>query len=134
MLAGQAQKEFTVNEAFALCDALLHCAVEGTADTPPGMAEDGECWLVGPSPTGEWAGQPGMIACRQVGTWLFASPRDGLRVLDRSTGQALFYRDGWEAPAAPAMPTGGSTIDVQARSVINEIVTVLRQAGILPAG
>ena len=53
LFAGQSQKEFFVNEAHALVDALLHAAVEGEADAPPSAAEEGECWLVGDAPSAD---------------------------------------------------------------------------------
>ncbi len=130
---GQAQKEVFVNEAHALLDALLHCAIEGTASSPPGSPVDGTSWRIGPSATGEWTGRDGQLACRQGGNWLFAVPRDGTRVLDRSTGQHLTYFSTWRSPAAPAEPTGGTVVDSQARTAVAQLTAILRQAGILPA-
>ena len=67
LFAGQSQKEFYVNEAHALTDALLHAACEGeTADPPPAPIE-GEAWLVASGAAGEWAGQDGKLASRQSG-------------------------------------------------------------------
>ena len=132
LFAGQSQKELFVNEAHAIADALLHCAIEGEADTPPAAPNDGEAWLVGLSPTGDWAGHAGKIALRQSGNWLFATPCDGLRVLDRSTGQDRRYLGEWKFPFAPAEPIGGSVIDTEARDVISQIIGALRTAGILP--
>jgi hypothetical protein len=131
LFAGQSQKEFTVNEALALTDALLHCAIEGQADDPPASPTDGTAWLVGAAPTGEWAGQAGKLALRQLGNWLFVGPRDGLRVLDRSTGQDIRYAGGWLAPTAPAAPSGGATVDAEARTAIADLIDGLIDAGIL---
>ena len=133
LFAGQAQKELTVNEAHALADALLHCAIEGETASPPAAPSDGENWLVGAGASAEWAGQDGSIACRQAGTWLFVTPRDGMRILDRSTGQEIRYVAGWQAPSAPAAPAGGATIDAEARTAISALVSALQAAGVFPS-
>ena len=132
MLAGQAQKEFAVNEAHALTDALLHLAVEGEALDPPAAPAEGDCWLVGTPGTGDWAGHDGEIACRQAGTWLFVSPRDGLRAFNRATGQDWRYAAGWHVASTVADPSGGTTIDAEARTAISAIIQALKAAGILP--
>lgn len=133
LFAGQSQKEVFVNEAFALADALLHCSIEGTAAQPPASPSEGQNWLVSDSPTGDWTGRAGQLACFQGGSWLYVSPRDGLRVLDRLTEQELLYHGGWQRPAAPAMPSGGAVIDNEARTAIADIVAALRLARLLPA-
>jgi hypothetical protein len=132
LFAGQSQKEFFVNEAHALTDALLHPACEGEASDPPAAPVEGEIWLVASSATGDWAGEDGKIASRQSGNWLFATPNDGMRVFDRSTGQILLYRGGWQRPLAPAAPSGGATVDTEARTALADLITALTAAGIFP--
>ena len=122
-----------MNEAHALTDALIHCAIEGSAATPPTTPVEGTNWLVAASPTGAFSGQAGKIACRQAGNWLFVQPRDGMRLLDKSTGQEMRYSGGWLTAAAPALPTGGTTIDSQARAAITNLIAALRTAGVFPA-
>lgn len=131
LFAGQAQKEVFVNEAHALTDALLHPAIEGEADNPPATPAEGECWLVGDTPTGAWADHAGELSSFQAGGWIFAAPRDGVRVLDRSTGQDVRYRGGWQRPATPAAPTGGTTVDAEARAAIAGLVAALIDGGLL---
>jgi hypothetical protein len=134
LFAGQSQKEFYVNEAHALTDALLHAACDGESAAPPATPGEGEAWIVASGATGEWAGEDGKLAARQSGNWLFATPSDGMRVFDRSTGQMLLYRDGWRRPASPIVPSTGSVIDSEVRTALADLVAALTEAGIFAAG
>jgi hypothetical protein len=133
LFAGQAQKETFVNELAARVDALLHLAIEAETATPPAAPSDGQSWLVGASPTGAWAGHGGTIAARAAGNWLFLQPRAGMTLLNKATGQQVRYLSGWQAPAKPALPAGGTTNDTEARTAIAAIITALVSAGIVPA-
>lgn len=132
LLVGQAQKEVFVNEAHALADALMHCAIEGEAAAPPPVPVDGTAWLVSSTPSGAWVGRAGLLACRQAGNWLYVTPRDGMHVLDRSSGQTRAFIGSWRKPASPLEPSGGAVVDAQARAVIGQLIAALRVAGIFP--
>lgn len=150
--AGQAQKELTHNEALALIDMLLHAQVESiTAATPPGGAVVGQCWVVAPAAAGAWAGHDGQLACLTSGGWRFVAPRNGTHVLCAADGQSYTHNGTvWQADAmrpdgvyiggsrvvtarqaAIADPTGGSTVDAQARTAIGEILLILRAHGLI---
>ena len=133
LFAGQAQKESYVNELAARVDALLHLAIEGEQAVPPAAPINGQAWLVASGASGDWTGQSGKIAARQAGNWLFAVPRDGLKLLNRATSQELRYSGSWKAAARPTAPSGGLVIDSEARGAIAAILTVLTTAGIVPA-
>jgi hypothetical protein len=76
--AAQAQKHVTHNEALRLLDTLVQLAVlDRDLSAPPGSPNDGERWIVGPSPTGAWAGHAGDIAAWQDDAWQFAVPKKG---------------------------------------------------------
>jgi hypothetical protein len=132
LFAGQAQKELFVNESLARIDALLHCAIMGLATTPPGSPAEGDCWLIGPSPNGAWTGKNGQLALFQSGNWLFQPPFDGLRLLDRSTGQERRFHGVWKVANRPSSPTGGMVIDLEARTALANLFDSLTIAGILP--
>lgn len=133
LFAGQSQKEFYVNEAHALTDMLLHPACEGETATPPTAPVEGETWLVANGATGEWDGEDGRLTSRQAGNWVFTTPRDGMRLLDRSTGQVLLFRDGWQRATVPTAPDGGTVVDEEARSALADLIAALCQAGIFPS-
>lgn len=132
LFAGQSQKEVSVNAAHALMDVLLHCAVSGESGTPPVAPEAGECWLVAAPAQGAFAGREGCIACYAGEAWTFATPQDGMRVFDRSTSQFHLFRDGWHREDMPDLPTGGVTIDLEARAAIGAIVALLQRSAMLP--
>ena len=133
MHAGQAQKEAFVNEVAMRLDALVHGAIEGEAAAPPASPVDGECWLVAANPTGDWSGHAGQVAVFGSGGWLFCEVRDGMRLLNRNTGQDIRFHSSWHIPVRPSLPAGGATIDVEARTALAAIVAVLTEAGIVPA-
>jgi hypothetical protein len=132
----QAQKEVTHNEALTLIDALVHAAVEaGPLNEPPAEPEAGECWLIGTAPTGDWAGQGNAIAIWTVGGWRFAPPRAGMAVVRLADGAQLrFDGAGWAAPTTVVAPSGGSTIDVEARSALGALIVHLEAQGLLISG
>ncbi|MCL6249812.1 DUF2793 domain-containing protein [Altererythrobacter sp. KTW20L] len=111
---------------------LLHPAVLGETDAPPADAAEGDCWLVGAGATGVWAGHAGELACMQSSNWLYAAPRNGMIVYDEAAGQNRRYADGWQAAAPVAEPSGGLTVDAEARSAVAGLITALVAGGILP--
>ena len=132
---GQSQKEFSVNQAHALLDALLHLVVQGEADDPPASPAEGECWIIGSAPTGSWSGQAGRLAAFEAGTWLFVAPTEGLRAFDATDGQFVRYAEGaWIYSSSISLPNGGATVDNEARAALEEIVSVLIENGLIPQG
>lgn len=130
---GQAQKEVTVNEAVVRMSALLHPTVEAEQDTPPVSPVEGQAWLVAEGGTGQWSGYDGHLAHFAGGTWIFIAPEDGMQMFDKAAGQHIRYDGSWTRAAAPAEPSGGATIDAEARTAISGILAALRHCAILPA-
>jgi hypothetical protein len=133
LFAGQAQKEVTVNELAARIDSLIACSVEASQSVPPTAPAEGQTWLVGASPSNEWAGQAGKIAARIGGSWVFFAPPEGMVVHDRARGAIRRFAGTWQVPARPPSPTGGTVIDAEARSAIVAIVAALVSAGLIPS-
>lgn len=131
LFAGQAQKEFFVNQAFVLLDALTQRAVLGTRADPPATQSDGDCYRIAASPTGAWSQHAGALAISVGGVWHFVTPSEGLMVFDRSAGQWLWFRSGWQNAAALSQPTSGAVIDTEARSLLVQIVAILQSAGLV---
>ena len=99
----QAQKHVTHNEALERLDLLVQLSVEAfDASTPPGTAEDGQIWALGPAPSGAWDGQGGRLAAWVNGAWIFVTPDMGWRA---SLGTELRVWSGsdWCAPDLPEL-------------------------------
>jgi Protein of unknown function (DUF2793). len=128
----QAHKELFVNEALSVADAIVHCCVDGERDAPPPAPEEGDTWLVGAAATGEWSGREGHLAYWHAGAWAFVMPRDGMRIFDRSSGQENLFFGFWRKASAVMEPIGGTIVDVEARTAINEMIAALRALGIFP--
>ena len=152
ILPGQAQKEAYHNEALTLLDAALHACVAGDAtDTIPSDPAPGESWIVGPGATGEWAGRVDDLATWTDGGWRFVTPVPGMTVWKLDSGYRLYWTgtawsDGnWPATALTIdgqqvvgarletvpSPSGGTTIDAEARAAADAIIVALRTHGLI---
>ena len=80
IVAAQAQKHVTHNEALRALDAVVHLSVlDKDLAAPPGAPAEGARYIVAASPTGAWAGHAGGIAAFQDGAWAFHEPQEGWR-------------------------------------------------------
>lgn len=153
LLPGQAQKEHYHNEALSLIDTALHAAVEGGPVVSPPAAEPqpGQCWIVGTGATGDWAGQDGRLVAWTDGGWRFVAPVPGMAVWDKLSGYRRHWDGaGWSDGAMPVgkvtiggqqvlgarqpaitTPSNGTTIDVEARAAIGQIIAALMSHGLV---
>lgn len=152
LFAGQAQKELSHNEALIRLDLAVQAVVVAVGgDVPPVAPVAGACWIVGPAPVGDWAGQANALAGWTDAGWRFVAPSAGWRVHELSRGQDWRFLDtGW-APAglsgtaltidgrqvvgaqrpAIAAPEGGSMRDEEARTTIAAMLAALRAHGLV---
>ena len=80
ILAAQAQKHVTHNEALRLLDGLVQLSVlDRDLTAAPGSPTDGDRYIVGSGATGDWAGWDLNIALWTDGAWLRLPPRTGWR-------------------------------------------------------
>jgi len=127
--------------------------VAAGVDVPPVDPNPGECWIVGDTPGGDWAGHAHAIAGWTSSGWLFVQPRDGTQLwIAEIQGPALFKSGEWRpgelhgklfvegdqvvgSRGAPvAEPAGGSTVDAEARAAIAAVLDVLRTHGLIEGG
>jgi hypothetical protein len=100
IMAAQAQKHVTHNEAIRALDVLVQLAVlDRDLPAPPGSPADGARYIVADSPSGAWAGEAGSIAAWQDGAWRFYAPQQGWLAWAADEGVLLVF-DGADWVAA----------------------------------
>ena len=97
LLASQAQKHVTHNEALRLLDGLVQLSVlDRDLAAPSASPADGDRYIVGPGATGDWAGWDLNVALWTDGAWLRLPPRTGWRAWVEDEGLLLVYDGaGW---------------------------------------
>jgi hypothetical protein len=120
-------------------------------DEPPASPVTGQCWIVGATPCGAWAGQALTLAAWSDGGWRFVAPRIGMIAWSIADDVPVRF-DGttWrlgeiaarrlvvggtqvvgEQQPAIADPTGGTAPDVEGRTAISAVLAVLRHHGLI---
>lgn len=148
---GQAQKEAYHNEALVAVDAAVHASVEGAPQNgPPANPVEGQCWIVGSAPTGAWLGKTDSLAAWTSGGWRFIAPVVGMTAWDKLAGHwrhwsGSVWSIGWPVaslriggqqvvgPRQPDVPSpsGGTTIDAEARATIGQLIVTLKSHGLI---
>ncbi|WP_439547274.1 DUF2793 domain-containing protein [Sandarakinorhabdus sp.] len=138
LAAGQSQKDVTHNDALLAIDRLVTLAVESRGVTaPPVSPNTGAVWIVPADGAADWEQAAGTLMHWLGNGWLAQTPRSGQMAMVVDEAVLLVYAGGWHlvrhlaAPAAFAMPSGGVTVDSEARMAIVGLVTVLQQQGLL---
>lgn len=104
IMAAQAQKHVTHNEALRILDGVVQLSVKDRDLTaPPGSPTDGDRYIVGSGATGDWAGCDLNVALLTDGAWLRLPPRAGWLAWIEDEALLLVYNGaGWigTTPAA----------------------------------
>ena len=149
---GQAQKELFHKEALQVLDTVVAAAViEPPRNDPPASPAGGSCYLVAAAPTGAWSGKGQCLAAYTDAGWRFVAPLEGMAAFVKSDGVWATFRSGaWEVGplrgsilildgqqvvgarlAAIPSPSGGTTIDSEARSALTQVLSALRGHGLI---
>ncbi len=131
ILAQQAQKEVTHAAGLNRLDALVQPVVQQVGlNTPPASPADGQCWLVGATPTGTWAGQANRLAQRIGGAWMIHAAFVGLVVLDAATlSQRVWNGTAWTL-LAPRILEASITYDPPSLAAGEGVTTTVAVAGV----
>ena len=107
ILAAQAQKHVTHNEALRLLDGIVQLGVTSrTRTAPPASPTDGDRYIVASGATGLWAGWDLNVAFWTDGAWFRLVPRPGWTAWS-GTDASLFV---WTGSAWAAVGGGGGGV------------------------
>lgn len=128
---GQAMNAAEINTVLGQLDALVDCCLKGVfVDASPATASDGDVYLVGGSPSGDWGAEfTYKLACRRDGAWVPVIPFDGLRAFVPAADTFLVYAAGvwtdWNAliGAAEGSIASAATCDIGAAGSLFVAVT-----------
>lgn len=97
ILAAQAQKHISHNEALRILDGLVQLSVKSRKLTaPPESPADGDRYIVGTGATGDWTGWDLSATLYSDGAWLRLPPRAGWRAwVEDEAALLVFDGEGW---------------------------------------
>lgn len=129
----QATPEITHNEAILMMSA-FQVGVESIGlNTPPLSPNEGDCYIIGTAPTGDWSGRANAIAIYFINGWRFVpdidsdgaiidmgAAQEGLRAWVK--GDSQYYWNGSSWVAAASIP--GEPMRFGDRGVTNNATTI----------
>jgi hypothetical protein len=120
LVASQTQPHVPINSSLRRLDAAVNLSVIAIQNAPPEDGSpivtptDGDRYIVGTSPSGDWVGHANDIAA-YIGTdWEFLSPQRGWLAYNRDDGDLYLYGDGsplgWDVFAPGSVGGNGWTL------------------------
>jgi hypothetical protein len=89
--AGQSQPHVTINEALRWLECFTQLSAIDIANAPPGSASDGDCYIVGPAATGDFAGHENQVALYLGTAWAFRTAPPGSIAYIQDEAQHRYY-------------------------------------------
>jgi hypothetical protein len=121
IMAAQAQKHVTHNEALRLLDTVIQLSVlDRSLAEPPASPAHGDRYIIGDSATGAWAEHDGEVAAYVDGAWQFHMPEEGWVAYDQASETLLVRRDGNWLPAGAAVGTIGDLTSLGINATADE--------------
>ena len=132
IIASQAQKHLTHNEALALLETLVQPVVQDIAAlAPPADPAEADCVIVGSGAAGDFAGKDGMIAAFLADTWHFHTPQAGWLVVHAGDGAAhVFDGSTWGPLVDLAVQDNLTRIGINAAASTGNRLTVASNASL----
>jgi hypothetical protein len=142
IIAAQAQKHVTHNEALRALDAVVHLSVlDKDLAAPPGSPAEGARYIVGSGAGGAWAGHAGSIAAFQDGAWAFYAPQEGWRAWVADEEKLYVWRGSAWGLLPLACPDGAAIADESgnaqiafhtAAGAVNHVAVANAATGVAP--
>ncbi len=135
ILAAQAQKHVTHNEALRKLDALVQISiVDRDLSSPPSNPTDGSRYIVAASPTGAWTGTAGRLAAWQDGAWAIYQPRNGWLAWIEDEGITVAWNGSvWVSTGGSVNPAPlvgvNVTADMTNRLAVSSVASLFNHAG-----
>lgn len=124
LIASQTQPHIPVNTNFRVLEVYGQISVIDIQNDPDGVPVEGDAYIVGLSPTGEWIGHENEIAAQIGGGWVYLAPKAGWIAYNQAEGKVYVYSvevspDGWEYLVGGGIPLIFAVDDVMLASYHN---------------
>lgn len=111
LVAAQAQKHVTMNDAIQALDVLVQPSVVSRVESnPPVTPADGVRYIIGQNATGAWVGHDDKLAAWQDGTWMFHAPKEGWKAFVAAEGKTVTFASGRWRSGIAMEPSGAATV------------------------
>lgn len=115
MVANQAQKEVTYNEALEIIDVIASSTFISFRAEPPSSPTVGDTYIVSATPSGEWSSYANYVAYYYSNSWLYLPPFEGMTMmLTGGTKTEYVYDAGaWKVYSSGGGGGGGGTVTTE---------------------